>query len=100
MIVLLQVAFFAIIALALAAPQHPDADAQVLRSASDVGPESYQWDFETSNGISAQAQGNLKQIGESAAIAAQGSFQYASPEGEPIQITYVADENGYQPQVN
>lgn len=40
----------------------------------------------------------MKQIAQDqAGTAAQGSFQYTSPEGVPVQIQYVADENGFQP---
>lgn len=31
------------------------------------------------------------------AVVASGNFGYQSPEGVPVQISYVADENGYQP---
>lgn len=31
--------------------------------------------------------------------AIQGSYQYVSPDGTPVQFSYVADENGYQPKV-
>lgn len=104
----LQIALFAIVALAAAAPQHqqpqqqqsPDATAETLRSSADVGPESYQWQYETSNQIKAQEQGQLKQIAENQAIAAQGDFSYVAPDGTPIQLSYVADENGFQPQVS
>lgn len=30
--------------------------------------------------------------------AAQGNFAYSSPEGEQIALSYIADENGFQPQ--
>ncbi|PSN39569.1 hypothetical protein C0J52_20620, partial [Blattella germanica] len=35
---------------------------------------------------------------ETEAQVAQGSASYTSPEGEKIKLTYVADENGFQPQ--
>lgn len=52
--------------------------------------------YETANGIAAQEQGYLKNLGvkDAEAQVAQGSFSYTSPEGIPITITYVADENG------
>ncbi|XP_047991040.1 larval cuticle protein LCP-17-like [Leguminivora glycinivorella] len=75
-----------------------DVDAQILKFDSDVQPESYHYGYETSNGISAQEAGQLKVVSkDEASIAVQGQYQYQSPEG-PIQLTYVADENGYQPQ--
>lgn len=88
---------FAIIA--VAAAQSPDALAQVLRSDSTVNTDSFQYAYETSNGISAQEQGQLKQIGAEAGIATQGQFSYTSPEGQQILVSFVADENGFQPQV-
>lgn len=99
-------------AVALAAPQdqqqqqpqqqsqNPDATAETLKSISDVGPESYSYEYETSNQIKANEQGELKQIGEEKGIAAQGAFSYIAPDGTPISLTYVADENGFQPQVS
>lgn len=65
-----------------------------MRQDADVHPEGYSYSYETSNGISAQEQGRL----QGDAIAAQGSFQYTASDGSPIQVSYVADENGFQPQ--
>jgi len=56
--------------------------------------------FETGNGIIAEETGFLKNAGnpETEAQVAQGSSSYTSPEGQQISLTYVADENGFQPQ--
>ncbi|GBP30858.1 Larval cuticle protein LCP-17 [Eumeta japonica] len=100
---------FLVVAFALAAVVHADvkhvlqggaeATAQVLRSEADVRPDGFQYAFETSNGIAAQEAGQLKNVGrEEEAIQVQGSSQYTSPEGVPVQLTYTADENGFQPQ--
>ena len=32
-----------------------------------------------------------------AGIAAQGSYSYTAPDGKVYTVTWVADENGYQP---
>lgn len=53
------------------------------------GDGSYNYAFDTSNGISQQESGLGGQ-------SAQGSFNYVSPEGQPIQISYVADQFGYR----
>lgn len=52
--------------------------------------------YETGNGIAAQEQGYLKNAGvkDAEAQVAQGSFTYTSPEGIPISVSYIADENG------
>ncbi|XP_031626297.1 cuticle protein AMP1A-like [Contarinia nasturtii] len=75
----------------------PDASAQVLRSDSTVNTDSFQYAYETSNGIQGQEQGQLKQIGPESAIVSQGQFAWTAPDGTPIQISFIADENGYQP---
>lgn len=56
--------------------------------------------YETGNGISAQEQGQLKNAGnpEAEALEVQGSYQYTADDGTPISVSYIADENGFQPQ--
>lgn len=56
--------------------------------------------YETENGISAQEQGQPRGAGQEQIEDVQGSFQYTAPDGTPIQITYVANENGFVPQGN
>ncbi|XP_026328502.1 larval cuticle protein LCP-22-like [Hyposmocoma kahamanoa] len=77
-------------------------NAQILKADSDIGPDgSYNYYYETDNGIAAQAQGTPRNFGGNpplVPVVAQGSFSWTSPEGVPVAITYVADENGYQPQ--
>lgn len=71
-----------------------EATAETLRSSSDILPDGqYNYEYETNNGIVAKESGL-------AAKSVQGSFGWTSPEGTPVQITYVADENGYQPTGN
>lgn len=58
----------------------------------EVNPDgSYSYRYDTSNGISAQESG----VGGVSAI---GGYHYTSPNGEPVIVTYIADDNGYQPQ--
>ncbi|XP_001851251.2 endocuticle structural glycoprotein SgAbd-2 [Culex quinquefasciatus] len=76
-----------------------DKDATVLRHDAEVNVDgSYQYAYETSNGIAHEEQGALKNLGEEQAQVAQGRFSYADPEGNKISLQYVADENGFQPQ--
>uniref|UniRef100_A0A182R098 Uncharacterized protein n=1 Tax=Anopheles farauti TaxID=69004 RepID=A0A182R098_9DIPT len=78
---------------AVATAQNPqDAQAQVLAQDSVVNPDgSYNYRYETSNGIAAQENG----VGGQSAT---GSFSYTGDDGAQYQVTYVADENGFQPQ--
>lgn len=86
-------------AVTLAAPQGSTEPIPILRQDSQVnGDGSYQYSFETGNGISADQKGDLKKVGEQEALEVHGQFQYPGEDGNNIQLTYVADENGYQPQ--
>ncbi|RVE45629.1 hypothetical protein evm_009742 [Chilo suppressalis] len=77
-------------------------NAAILKYGNDVNPDgSYSYYYETDNGIAAQEQGTPRNFGGNPPVipdVAQGSFSWTSPEGQVVAITYVADENGYQPQ--
>lgn len=70
-----------------------DAGAQILRQNSEVTADGFAYDFETSNGIRADAQGVATN-----GVQSQGSFAYKGDDGQDYSITYTADENGYRPQ--
>ena len=53
--------------------------------------------YETENGIAAQEEGSIRNPGQQDETAVvQGAFSYTSPEGYPIKVTYIADENGFR----
>lgn len=55
--------------------------------------------FETSNGISQQESGQLNNAGtENESIAVRGQFSFTGADGVVYTVTYIADENGFQPQ--
>lgn len=55
--------------------------------------------YETSDGVAAQAQGQLKNVGtEDEAIVVKGSYQFVGNDGVTYTVKYVADENGFQPE--
>ncbi|XP_064544194.1 endocuticle structural glycoprotein SgAbd-2 [Drosophila montana] len=73
----------------------------IIKLESKVNTDgSYKYEYETGNGIQAEEMGYLKNAGVEGAEAqvAEGSFSYSSPEGQSISLTYIADENGFQPQ--
>ncbi|KAL5293250.1 hypothetical protein ACFFRR_011797 [Megaselia abdita] len=83
-------------AVAFAAPAE---EVQILRLDSEVGPESFQYGFETSDGNKQEAEGHLENAGtEEEAIAVRGSFSFIADDGQTYTVNYVADKNGYQPQ--
>ncbi|OXA56361.1 larval cuticle protein 65Ag1 [Folsomia candida] len=100
--------FLAIVAVAVAqrgrapAAQKPE-DVTIVRSESENnGDGTYKFLWETSDGSKHEESGYLKPNPDSQAEykdiqVSQGSYQYYAPEGDLIQVQYVADENGFQP---
>ncbi|XP_076675614.1 cuticular protein 21 [Andrena cerasifolii] len=95
-------ALFALLAVsAYAAPVDNSTPVPIVAYTAD-GPNpdgSYVFSYETGNGIKAEEHGQLKKLNEtSAVIAVQGSYSYSVAEGSsPVALSYVADENGFQP---
>ncbi|XP_043269765.1 endocuticle structural glycoprotein SgAbd-8-like [Venturia canescens] len=98
------IASLALVAVASAAQLgggHEHEPVAILRQSQDISPEgSYNYAYETENGINVQESGQPGPVNEEGqpAVVAQGSFQYTAPDGTPISVSYVADENGFQPQ--
>ncbi|CAH0699930.1 unnamed protein product [Spodoptera exigua] len=89
-----------LVAVAFAAPQQgaPAEPIPIVKDDSQInGDGSYQYAFETGNGISADQKGELKKVGDVETLEVQGEFSYPSENGDPIHLTYTADENGYHP---
>ncbi|KAH8303994.1 hypothetical protein KR018_000230 [Drosophila ironensis] len=91
----LVIVFVALFALAVARPN----DVGIVRSDADVGPDKWSSNLETSDGTKIDQDGVLKNVGtEHEAAVVHGSFSWVDEKtGEKFTVTYVADENGYQP---
>uniref|UniRef100_A0A182IWA7 Uncharacterized protein n=1 Tax=Anopheles atroparvus TaxID=41427 RepID=A0A182IWA7_ANOAO len=77
---------------ARAAAGGPDSEAVVVQQDQVINDDgSYNFVYETSNGIRAQAS-------SSDGIRSSGDFSYPAPDGSNIALAYVADEYGFQPQ--
>ncbi|KAL7735038.1 hypothetical protein ACLKA6_016953 [Drosophila palustris] len=82
-----------IIALAcLLAVACANEDANVLRSESDVGTDSFKYALELDNSNKQEQSGKL--IDDTWTV--NGEYSHDTPEGEKVHLTYVANENGYQ----
>ncbi|XP_069674205.1 endocuticle structural glycoprotein SgAbd-5-like [Periplaneta americana] len=96
----LTLVFAAILAVAVAVPQS-GKDAQITAYSNDVGLDGYNFAFQTSDGISRNEQGTLKNPGtENEAIEVRGTYTYKGVDGKDYTVNFVANENGYQPQVS
>ncbi|XP_068630304.1 endocuticle structural glycoprotein ABD-5-like [Battus philenor] len=95
-----------LLSLALAAPPPlsyttDSKNAEVLRYENDnTGLGSYKYAFEQSDGTKQEQQGELVNEGlENQYLVVKGRFAFIGPDGVTYIITYVADQNGYQPEV-
>lgn len=96
---LLQILALALLATASAGPLSTEP-VPILREDVDVGVDgTYHLAYETGNGIVAEEHGVLKNAGipDAEAEEVAGSVAYTAPDGTPIQLSYVANENGFQP---
>lgn len=61
-------------------------------------PKPIFYSYVSGDGQQAQAQGYLKNAGykDQEAEVIQGSYSYTAPDGSPISVSYIADENGFR----
>lgn len=69
----------------------PDKEAKIKsKTQSSDLDGNYQYQFESSNGIASSEGGVAGQV-------VQGSTTWIAKNGEPLAISFIADENGYRP---
>lgn len=98
------VAFALCVAVTTAVPAKPDEDAFVKSQDSEIASDrsSFKHGYSTSNGISAQEQGILREPKtdkETAAYETQGQYQYVGPDNVIYAVRYTAGVGGFQPEV-
>ncbi|XP_069996584.1 cuticle protein AMP1A-like [Penaeus vannamei] len=86
--------FACLAAVALARPQKDSEAETVLDERSDNGDGNFQYTFQTSNGISSSNTGTPGSEGQSNM---QGTYSFLLPDGTLAEVSFIADENGFQP---
>ncbi|XP_055912850.1 flexible cuticle protein 12-like [Eupeodes corollae] len=95
------IVFSALFAVAFAASlQDSSLNAGIIRYENDnIGVEGYKYAVETSDGSSHSEEGVLTNLGkEGEGLSVHGQYSYVGPDGVTYTVTYIADENGFQPQ--
>ncbi|XP_037929781.1 endocuticle structural protein SgAbd-6-like [Teleopsis dalmanni] len=86
------------IAVCSAAPQS-GKDVETIEYESDVGPDGYKFSYKLSDGTIRTEEGVLKNVGtENESISVTGSVTWVGPDGVTYTMTFVSDENGFQPE--
>ncbi|GAB0088605.1 hypothetical protein DMENIID0001_030620 [Sergentomyia squamirostris] len=83
-------------------PQQYNAGPQIpiLRFSNNVnaGDGSYDFDYQTGNGIMHQEEGHVNNFGtEQSEQVVSGSYSYTGDDGKTYTVSYRADANGFQP---
>lgn len=91
---------FCVSAVFALSPLKPETKASLTLNI--YGPNSdgsYSYNYETGNGIHVQEEGQIVKTenGEEDIVHVQGSFSYPNPDGKSVALSYVADEDGFQP---
>ncbi|KZS06869.1 putative Cuticular protein 78Cb [Daphnia magna] len=69
----------------------------ILKQELSIENGSFVNNFETGHGIVVNESGSQKQIGTASGTVSTGSFSFTNPEGAAITVTWIANENGFQP---
>ncbi|XP_075233102.1 endocuticle structural glycoprotein SgAbd-2-like [Lycorma delicatula] len=83
-----------------AVKESPNAYFVIVKQASEVNYDgSFNYEYETENGIKSSVSGQLKNPGTpDEAQVIQGGYAYIAPDGTPIEVRFVADETGFHPE--
>lgn len=71
-----------------------------LRQYPNIQPSKplYNYTYNGDTGIQAQESGHLNNVGTNQeALEARGSYSYTDKDGNTFQVSYIANENGFQP---
>jgi hypothetical protein len=65
----------------------------------DEGSSKFRFSYETSDGVSRTEEAEVKNAGtENEILVVRGTISWTAPDGQLYTITFIADENGFQPQ--
>ncbi|XP_014278626.1 cuticle protein CP14.6-like [Halyomorpha halys] len=86
-----------ILGVALAQCQKTPNNDVILSSINENNHDgSYKYSYQTSNGISVEEEGSLKNRGtEGEAQTSRGRYSYTAPDGQVITVNWYADETGF-----
>ncbi|XP_026328694.1 endocuticle structural glycoprotein SgAbd-5-like [Hyposmocoma kahamanoa] len=88
--------------LLVAAALSADSDkpkVEIITEATFVREDGYNFVYKTSDGVSREEEAQLITVGEHKGIGVRGSYSYLGPDGQEYQVTFTADDKGYNPQI-
>ena len=97
-----QIAFAALLAVAVAMPQG-QSDVRVVSQRFDMDlAGNYEYSQELTDGQKVSEVGSVQPGSEpeTGSITMQGSYEFIGDDGRTYTVTYVADDNGYNPSLD
>ncbi|XP_045526222.1 cuticle protein 3-like [Pieris brassicae] len=79
--------------------QNAGSQAEILRFENEINEEGFHYAYETSDGTKAEQNGRVLpgSTPEEGSIQVSGSYSYIGDDGQTYSVSYIADENGFQP---
>ncbi|CAG9858881.1 unnamed protein product [Phyllotreta striolata] len=75
------------------------AESKILKFENSVKEDGYDFNYKTSDGISRRENGFFSDK-ERGILNVAGMYSYKLPNGIPVTVTFLANENGYRPIVS
>ncbi|XP_045446756.1 flexible cuticle protein 12-like [Melitaea cinxia] len=94
------IAFALVVAAAAALPVDSAKNAEITNWVFDnIGVDGYKYLYESSDGKAASEQAVVKNVGtENEGLEVTGRYSYTGTDGVFYEVTYIANEKGFQPQ--
>ncbi|XP_045446549.1 endocuticle structural glycoprotein SgAbd-5-like [Melitaea cinxia] len=73
---------------------------KIITERTFLRQNGYDFDFQTSDGVSRKEEAELITVGDHQGIGVKGSYSYFSPDGQQYVVTYTADDKGFRPKVS
>nr|CAD7463942.1 unnamed protein product [Timema tahoe] len=87
-------------AMVMASPQYK-APIPIIAYENEESPDgSYSYGYESADGTKSEQRGSQRVVGTSAddiGTVVEGAVSYTGDDGKRYELTYISDENGYQP---
>nr|CAD7256535.1 unnamed protein product [Timema shepardi] len=96
----IQIILLCLAAMVMASPQYK-APIPIIAYENENSPDgSYSYGYESADGTKSEQRGSQRVVGTSAddiGTVVDGAVSYTGDDGKRYELTYISDENGYQP---